>query len=85
MSTTSTASNTATLTGFLTVGVAMITAGSDLVKDGQYGYGIALLVIGIALIALGTYLFQRGIIPQVARALKSAGAAVARIFKYRWW
>ena len=81
--------NTATLTGFMTVGVALISVGSDLVKNGQYEYGSMLLIIGIALIALGVYLFQRGLIPQVVRKVQATGASVAKrlsaMLKFHVW
>jgi sulfite exporter TauE/SafE len=73
-----TGGGTATLTGFISAGVVLISVGSDMVKNGQYEYGTILLIIGVALIVLGVYLFQRGLIPQVVRVAQTARTALTR-------
>jgi hypothetical protein len=56
---------TVTLSVFLTVSVTILGLGVDLIKQGEYGVGIACLAVGFGIMLVAVYLFEKGIIERL--------------------
>ena len=59
--------NTVTLATFLSLGMALLSIGVDLLQQGEYVTGAVCVVVGFGVICLGTFLFQRGVIEEIKK------------------
>ena len=61
---------TITLSSLLTLAVALLSLGIDLLRQGEYVPGTVCVVAGFGVACIGVYLFERGAVGKIKQAVE---------------